>query len=158
MANFVFNAAKGRAVQFYANVDANSPSGAELVVILLASTGLELQGPLEDAATFAEVIDGTTNEATNTGYARKVLVAADLSTVDDGTSDNIVNLDIPDQTWTGVANDGTGGIGALVIGYDASGAGTNSGIIPISHHDFAVTPDGSDITAVINASGFFTAT
>ena len=35
--------------------------------------------------------------------------------------------------------------------------GTDSSIIPLTCHDFAVTPDGSDIIAQINAAGFFRA-
>jgi hypothetical protein len=29
--------------------------------------------------------------------------------------------------------------------------------VPLTQHDFAVTPDGSSITAVLNAAGFFRA-
>ena len=46
----------------------------------------------------------------------------------------------------------------LVICYDSdTTAGTDSNIIPLTLHDFVVTPDGSDITAQIAAAGFFRA-
>jgi len=156
MANFVFNYSKGRAAEFFNRVDANDPAASELVVALLASTGLEAQSALEDSATFTEVVDGATNEATNTGYAKKVLTEADIAfTVD--TTNNRVDLDIPDQTWTGLANDGTGAIGAAVVLYDPVGSQVAGDMIPMTHHDFAVTPDGSDVTMQVAATGFFRA-
>jgi hypothetical protein len=36
--------------------------------------------------------------------------------------------------------------------------GTDANLVPLTQHDFAITPDGSDVTAVINAAGFFRAT
>jgi hypothetical protein len=46
----------------------------------------------------------------------------------------------------------------LVIGYDNdTGSGTDANITPLTQHDFAVTPDGSDITAQIATGGFFRA-
>lgn len=150
MANFVFNIAKGRAVEFYVRVDTNDPAASELVIGLLASAGLEAQGTLEDLDTWSAVVAGTTNEATNTGYAKKVLSDADLVAFapDDGA--NRADLDVADQTWTGLANDGTGAIGALITGYDPVGTQTMTDIVPMTHHDFAITPDGSDVTAQIN--------
>ena len=155
MANFVYNYAKGRAVEFYVRVDTNDPAASELVVTLLAASGIETDAALMDSATFAEVIDGTTNEATNTGYARKVLGDIDLSAFTPDTANDRADIDIADQTWTGVANDGTGAIGDVVICYDPVGSQTNTDMIPITQHDFAITPDGSDVTAQI--TNFFRA-
>jgi hypothetical protein len=154
MADFIFNIAKGRFVEWYIRVDTNDPAAAELVVRLLAATGLETQANLEDSDNFAEVVDGATNQATNTNYAAKVLTDADLVAFAPDDANNRADVDIPDQTWTAVANDGTGAIGALVIEYDPVGSQTDTDERPISHHDFAVTPDGSDITAQIAAAGF----
>lgn len=157
MANFVFNVGLGRSAEFFNRIDSNDPAAAELVVMLLAASGVESDATLRDSTTFADVVDGTTNEATNTGYAKKVLTDADIAfTVDHGN--DRVDLDIADQTWTGVANDGTGAIGDLVIGYDPVGSQTMADIIPMTLHDFAVTPDGSDITAQIATAGFYRAT
>src|SRR3990172_8013536 len=131
VANFVFNISKGRAAEFYNRVDINDPAAAELVIMLLAATGIETDAVLRDMATLAAFAP------------------------DDGA--DVVNLDIPDQTWVGVANDGTGAIGDLDIGYDPVGAQTMADIVPMTQHDFAVTPDGSDITAQIAAAGFYQA-
>jgi hypothetical protein len=47
----------------------------------------------------------------------------------------------------------------LLVCYDNdTTAGTDANILPLTYHDFVVTPDGSDIVAVINAAGFFRAT
>lgn len=160
MANFVFNIAKGRVAELATRVKNNDPAPSALVVILLASTGLEAQSTLEDVDSVTALVAGATNEATNTGYARKVLTDSELSAMTYAPDDtgNAFPIDIPDQTWTAVANDGTGAIGALVIAYDANtGSGTDSDILPLTHHTFAVTPDGSDITAQIASGGFYSA-
>lgn len=158
MANFVFNIAKGRVAEYCNRVDSNDPANSALIIVLLASTGLEAQGTLEDADTLTDVVSGSTNEATNTGYARKVLTDTEIGPFAPDDTGNTFNCDIPDQTWTGVANDGTGGIGALLVCYDPdTTGGTDANIVPLTHHSFAVTPDGSDITAQIAAGGFYSA-
>lgn len=158
MADFIFNVALGRVSEFAQRVDSGDPAGARFVVLLLASTGLEAEADLKDSDTFADVVDGTTNEATNTNYAKKILAAADVGPFAPDDTGDKYDIDIPDQTWAGVAADGTGNIGALVIGYTSSGASpTDAQITPISHHTFSVVPDGSDITAQIATGGFYSA-
>ena len=157
MASFVFNAAKGKIAEYAARVEANDPTNSAFVVVLLASTGLESAATLKDLDTLTAVVAGTTNEATNTGYSRKTLANGSLTiTVDD--SNDRVDVDFADQTWTAVANDGTGAIGALLVCYDSdTTAGTDANIVPLTYHDFSLTPDGSDITAQLPSGGFFRA-
>lgn len=152
MADFIFNVGKGKLAEFAARVNANDPANSALVVMVLATAGLESDAVLRDKTTFADVVSGTTNEVTNTGYARKVLDQAGGITVTVDQANDRVDVDIPDQTWTAVgAGDGWS---KIVIGYDSdTTAGTDANIVPISAHDFVVTPDGSDITAQINAAG-----
>jgi hypothetical protein len=158
MANFVFNIALGRVAEYYNRVKTNDPANSALVVVLLAATGIETDAVLKDKDDVAALVAGTTNESTNTGYARKILTDADLVALTPDDSGDKMDVDIPDQTWTAVANDGTGAISDLVIGYDPdTTSGTDSSIIPLTLHDFAVTPDGSDITAQIAATGFYRA-
>lgn len=156
MADFVFNIAKGRVVEFFNRVDTNDPANSALVIVVLATSGLESDATLRDADTLAAVVAGTTNEVTNTGYARKTLTDADITMpAPDDTNDRF-DLDIADQTWTGVA--AGDGWSKLLVCYDSdTTAGTDANIIPLTAHDFVLTPDGSDITAVINAAGFFRA-
>ena len=151
MANFVFNIAKGRVAEFYNRVDSNDPSTARLVIIPIETSGLESQANLEDSVSVAEVIDGTTNEQTTMG--RKYLSDADLSALTADMANNRMDVDIPDITWAGATGNA---ISAIVIAYDPNSS-ADSAIIPLTYHDFAVTPDGSDIVAVIAATGFFRA-
>ena len=156
MADFVFNVAKGRAAEFYQRVDSNDPANSALIVVILATSGLESDATLKDKDTLADVVSGTTNEVTNTNYARKVLTDADLGAFAPDDTNDRVDLDIADQTWTAVA--AGDGWSKLLVCYDGdTTAGTDANIIPLTAHDFAVTPDGSDITAQINAAGFFRA-
>lgn len=155
MANQIFNISKGRFVEFYNRVDTNDPANAALIILLLATSGLESDATLIDFDTVTALVAGSTNEATNTGYARKVLTDADISAFAPDDTNDRVDVDIPDQTWTGLANDGTGAISKFVVAYDSdTTGGTDANIVPISHHDFAITPDGSDVTAQISATGF----
>jgi hypothetical protein len=144
VANFVFNIAKGRAVELYNRVDTNDPGTSQITVVVLESSGLETQANLEDSLTLSEVLDGATNEQTTMG--RKNLTDTDIAAFTNDTTNNRNDLDLPDQTWTAATGNA---VGALVICYNPT-AGADTTIIPLSHHDFAVTPDGSDITAQIN--------
>lgn len=155
MADLVFNIAKGRVAELYNRVDTNDPAASELVVMILATAGIETDAVLRDKDTFADIVSGATNEVTNAGYAKKVLADADLVAFAPDDTNDRVDLDIPDQTWTGVgAGDGWND---LVVGYDPVGSQTMSDIVPMTLHDFVLTPDGSDITAQIAAAGFFRA-
>lgn len=156
MADFVFNVAKGRAAELYNRVDSNDPVNSALVVVVLATSGLESDATLKDKADLAAVVSGTTNEVTNTGYARKVLTDADLSALTIDNTNDRVDLDLPDQTWTAVA--AGDGWSKLLVCYDSdTTAGTDANIIPLVALDFAVTPDGSDIIWQLNSAGFFRA-
>lgn len=157
MSSFVFNAAKGKIAEYAARVEANDPTNSAFIVVLLASSGLESAATLKDLDTLTAVVAGTTNEATNTNYARKTLANGSLTITVDDTNDR-VDVDFADQTWSAVANDGTGAIGALLVCYDSdTTGGTDANIVPLTYHDFAVTPDGSDITAQLPTGGFFRA-
>jgi hypothetical protein len=100
--------------------------------------------------------DADTAEVTNTNYARKVLTDSDLSAFAPDDANDWVDLDFADQTWTSVA---AGDAWTdLVICYDSdTTAGTDANIVPLLQYDFAITPDGSDITAQVNSAGFFRA-
>jgi hypothetical protein len=157
--DFSFNVSKGRAVEFYNRVKSNDPANSALVVVLLAAAGLETDAVLKDKDTLADVVSGTTNEATNTGYARKILTDADLAALP--PPDDVLDerrLPLPNQTWLAVLADGTGNIGKLLVCYDPDiTAGTDADIIPVSGHGFPVTVDGNDIVTNVAATGFYRA-
>jgi hypothetical protein len=155
MANMVLNSGLGRAVQLYKDVDANSPANSALIVVLWNSTATD--AVVRDLDTVAD-LEGNVNtaEIVLSGYARKVLTDADLTAFSPDDTNDRADLDIPDQTWTAVA---AGTITDLGIHYDDdTTGGADSAIENVTWHDFAVTADGSDITAVIAAAGFFRAT
>lgn len=146
MGNFVFNRSKGRFVEFAERVNANDPTNS--VLQLSAWNTAAADSTLLDLDTVAQVeADGSTAEVTNSGYARKTLADSTITITYDDTNDR-VDLDIADQTWTAVAA-GTAWTD-LMFSYDSdSTGGTDANQVPVSWHDFAVTPDGSDITATI---------
>lgn len=156
MADFIYNQAKGRLVGYADRVNANDPTNSVLLVLAYNTTATD--ATLRDLDTIAAVeSDGNTAEATNSGYARKTLdQSAGITVTVDDTNDR-TDVDIADQTWTGVATS-PGAWTDLVVAYDSdSTGGADSAIIPVSQHDFAVTPDGSDITAQIAAAGIWRA-
>ena len=156
MADFVFNISKGRVAELYNRVDTNDPANSALIVIVLATSGLEADSVLQDVDTVTALVAGTTNEVTNTNYARKTLTDAEIGALTPDDTNNRMDVDIPDQTWTAVA--AGDGWSKLVVCYDNdTTGGTDSNLIPLTAHDFVVTPDGSDITAQINSAGFFRA-
>lgn len=156
MADSVFNIAKGRNVELYNRVVSNDPANSALVLIALKASGLESHATLIDYDTVAAILAAANDEATNTNYARKVLTNADLAALAVDDSNNRFPLDAPDQTWTSVAAAG-GAWGALVWAYDAdTTGGSDSDLVPLTVHDFAITPDGTNI--VVTIADFFRAT
>lgn len=155
MADLVFNVAKGRVAEFYNRVQSNDPTNSALVVVAIVATATD--ATMRDYDTLAALLgDANVAEATNTNYARKVLTDADLSALSPDDTNDRMDLDFADQTWSAVASGDNWT--DLVICYDGdTTGGTDSNIIPLTLHDFSVTPDGSDITAQLAAAGFFRA-
>lgn len=157
MADFVFNIAKGRVGELYNRVDINDPANSALIIVILKTSGLVSDATLIDIDDLSTILAGASDEATNSGYARKTLTDADISAFTPDDTNDRVDLDIPDQTWTAVAAVG-GAWSKLLICYDNdTTGGTDSSIVPLTGHDFVTTPDGSDITAQIASAGFFRA-
>jgi hypothetical protein len=156
MANFVYNIALGRVAEFYNRVKTDDPPNSALVIVVLSQTGIETDAVLKDKDTLADVLAGTTDEVTNTGYARKILTDANIVAFAPDDVNDRVDLTIPNQTWTAVAAGSNWS--DIVICYDNdTTTGTDANIIPLTQHDFVLTPDGSDITAQVSSSGFYRA-
>ena len=153
MASFVFNIAKGRVVEFYNRVDSDDPAASTLVLVVIDANG-DTDATMKDRDDLAALLGGTANEVTNTNYARKTLTQADLSAIAVDDTNDRFDIDFADQTWSAVAA-GTAWTDIIVC-YSPS-AGADSTIIPMTCHDFVATPDGNDITATVNAAGFFRA-
>lgn len=140
MANQIFNIAKGAFAEKFRDADANG------IVLLLEAN--EAETALIDHDNLSVLLAAAGNtEATFTNYVRQTPVTGTV-TVDD-TNDR-VDVDIPDQTWT-TAGPGNA-LTKLIVAYEDAAADTTR--VPLSHHDFVVTPDGSNLTAQFNAAGF----
>ncbi|MFB7776922.1 hypothetical protein [Streptomyces bauhiniae] len=138
MANIVFNIAKGR-LAAYADLPLTNDA---LIMVPLAAAGLGSDATLMDCATLTAVKAAATEQTT---LGRKTLTGVTVTV--DNTNDR-VNLDCADVTWTATAG---AAIGAVVICYDGdTTAGTDADIIPLTKHDVSMTPDGSDFTLTIS--------
>lgn len=148
MTNFVFNRSKGRGVELAERINANDPANSVFLIEAILTTATD--ATLLDLDDFAAIeTDGNTAEVTNSGYARKTITDASGMTITYDDTNDRVDVDVADQTWTAVATS-PGAWSDLIFGYDSdSTGGADSAIKPVSQHDFAVTPDGSDITATI---------
>jgi hypothetical protein len=145
-ADFVFNNVKGEVKTLCGLSAANDA----LIYVLLEATGLEADATLKDYDDLSALLAGASNEQTNQG--RKSVTSATI-TVDD-TNDR-VDIDIADQTYAALGGNATG---KLLICWDGdTTAGTDANIRPLTAHSFDITPDGTDVSAVIAASGFYRA-
>lgn len=155
MADFVFNIAKGRVAELFERVAQNDPTNSALIIVVINTS--ETDANLQDLDDLAAVLaNANTVEVTNTNYARKTLTDADLSAISPDDPNDRMDLDFADQIWSAVAA-GDNWTDLLVCYDGDTGAGTDADIIPLTQHDFSVTPDGSDITAQLAAAGFFRA-
>lgn len=144
MGDIVFNIAKGRVAEKVAD------SAANVGVVLLKVA--ESDATLKDYDTLAQILAGSNTEADFTNYARKTGITG-TPTVDD-TNDR-VDVDIPDQTWTSAGGAANNTLAKLIVYYQESAA--DSGRVPLTAHDFVVTTDGTDLTAQIASAGFYRA-
>jgi hypothetical protein len=152
VANFVFNIAKGRVAELGNRVNSNDPTNSVFLVIVNDAGG-DSDATMLDRDTVSALFGGTSDEVTNSNYARKSITSITVTT--DDTNDR-QDVTIADQTWTAV---GAGDSWTdIVMAYDSdSTGGDDTNVVPMTNHDFAVTPDGSDITADFPADAFFRA-
>lgn len=155
MADEAFNIAKGRVVELYNRVKSNDPANSAFIVVLLKTA--EADATLRDYDDLASLLAGSNVEADFTNYARKTLTDSDLSALPspDDVNDRY-EVDIPDQTWTSAGGATNNTLAKLLVCYDSdTTGGTDSNIVPLTHHDFVLTTDGSNISAVVDSNGFF---
>ncbi len=157
MANFTFNQGKGRVVQLVKNVDAATPANAAILLVVLSAS--DTFANVGDFDTLTAVLAGTPNEvgaAWGASNGRKTLTASSFAGTDYGPDDtnDWGFAKLPSQTWATVAasNNSTG----LLVCYTETASPTDSDWIPLTHHDFAVTTDGSNV--VLDAGDFFRGT
>lgn len=140
MANGVFNIAKGAFVEKFRDGAANG--------ILLLLKVAQADSTLIDHDDLAALL-GANTEANFTNYARKTGLTGSI-TVDD-TNDR-VDVDAADQTFSSAGGGVNNTLVKAIFAYQESAS--DAGRVPLTHHDFAVTTDGSDLLAQLNAAGF----
>lgn len=145
MADFVFNVAKG-AVRYYASLPGATDS---LIAVPLESSGIAADGTLADYSTLEAILAGTTNEQTSMGRKALNAVAVNQDNVNDR-----VDCDFDDPTWTNAAGNA---VAKVIVCYVPSSGAADSSIIPLTAHDFAISPDGSTIIAQVATAGFYRA-
>jgi hypothetical protein len=147
MADFAYNIAKGRAV-YYATLPAANDA---LIVIPIEATGVEADDTLNNYDDLSALLAAANNEQTTMG--RKTITSVTV-TVDD--TNNRVDCDFADPVWTAATGNA---VSDLIIAYDNdTTGGGDANIVPMTQHDFAVTPDGSDSTAQLATAGFLRVT
>jgi len=146
VADIVFNIAKGRVAEFYNRVDTNDPANSALIVVPVDVGGTS-DATIRDFDTLAAVLAGGVTERTTGGWNRKTLTDADLAALSPDDANDRMDLDIADLVWTAVTS---GATTDLIICYDSdTTSGSDSNLIPLTMHDFPITPDGSDVTGTV---------
>ena len=141
MADGIFNIAKGAFAEMYRDAGGNG------IVLLLEVA--QADATLVDHADLGALLAAANTEATATSYVRKTGLTGTVTV--DNTNDR-VDVDLPDQTWSPLGNGANNAIVKLITAYENAAADATR--VPHSHHDFSITPDGADVQAQFNAAGF----
>lgn len=156
MSDFTFNISLGRVAEFYTRVKNNDPANSALVLVVL-KTPVAADATLKDMLTLSAVL-AASPEATNVGYTRKTYTDTTLAAATIDQVNDLWSLTFPATTWTNVAATG-GAWGKLLVCYDGDTlSGADANVLPLTAHNLAVTPNGTNITVTPVASGFFRAT
>ena len=152
MADIVFNIAKGRVAEFITRVDGNDPAPSAIIVVPVDVAAVS-DATIRDFTTLAAILAGGVTERTATGWTRKTLTDAEIAAITTDQANDRNDASLPAIIWSTVT---AGAVTDLVVCYDAdTGAGTDTNIIPLTMHDFPITPDGSNVQA--DAGVFFRA-
>jgi hypothetical protein len=153
VANYAFNISKGRAVEFYNRVEANDPTNSALILVPCSASDTEANA--QDADDLTAALATAINEQTGGSWVRKTLSDTQLASfpAPDDTN-NRYDVSLPSVTWT--APTGGSDTTGLLVCYDSdTTGGADTAILPVSHHDFAVTADGNDV--ILNSGVYYRA-
>lgn len=152
MADIVFNVAKGRVNELLRRVDVNDPANSTIVVVPVDVAAVT-DATLRDLTTLSAILGAGVTERSTSGWNRKVLTDADVTAPSPDNTNDRQDADLPDLTWTSVS---AGAVTDLIVCWDPdSTSGADADLVPLTLHDFVVTPTGTDVTATI--AGFFRA-
>lgn len=149
MADFQYNRAKGRVMELFQRVDAGDPAAAALYLIPVDVAAVT-DATLKDLDDFAAVITAGVTERNANGWNRKTFAAADITTFTVDDTGDKTTVTFADQTWTPTAGASTD----LILCYASVATPTNAQLTPLLQWDFAITPDGSLVTADAQATVF----
>lgn len=143
MANGVFNNARGKIGWYGSDTLGLTGNGGIVVVVLEAAEADDTLNNYTNLDTLLTQAGNT--QWTASGYSRAVHAAADVTWSADNTANTAKLVIDTDDTWTSV----TGNAAVkLLICYDPdTTSGDDTTIIPLTYHDFSVTPNGGNITA-----------
>lgn len=151
MANFIFTASAGRFVQ-----QASLATGSDAVlVILLKSSGLQVDTTLRDYTTLSTLLASNT-EATFTNYARKVLTSG--LTITPNFTTNVNSIAVGNQTWFAAGGASNDVLGKLITAYRPLSSSPDSACVPMTAYDFTATTTGSDLIGQFASGVYATAT
>lgn len=157
MANGVFNIAKGKANAFVERVATNDPANSALVAVYLESA--QADADLQDYDNLSLLLANAGNtEAAFTNYARIVKTDADISAPTPDDTANLMASFIGNLTIANAGGAVNETLAKIIICYDPdTTGGDDTTLIPLTHHDFTETTDGTDLIAQEAAGGFFSA-
>lgn len=145
MADVIFNNQRGSLIEHHRN-------GEDLIVVLLQVA--QADATIRDHDDLAALLAAANTEATFTNYAREVILNANWSvTIDDSGEE--ATADFADITWTAAGGATNNTLVALLVCIDGA---SDAARLPVTKHDFATTTDGNDLTAVVDAAGFYAST
>jgi hypothetical protein len=136
--NLVFNTSLGR-VAYLASLPAANDA---LIAVPIQTAGIVSDAVMRDYADLQTLLAGASDEQTTMG--RKTLTGVTVTV--DNINDRVAG-DSADIVWTGATGNP---ISAIVVCYVPDVTAPNDATaIPLAKFDFAIVPDGSDVTATV---------
>lgn len=124
--------------------------GANVIVVLLKAA--EADDVLRDYDDLAALLAAAGNtEADFTNYARKTVANASVTPTYTSAA-NTWDVDIPDQVWADAGGATNNTLVKLLVCEDGASDAARK---VLTAHDFAVTTDGTELTARHDAAGFY---
>lgn len=154
MADFAYNIAKGRIVEFYNRVDSNDPAASAFYLIPVDVAAVT-DATLKDLDDFAAIITAGVTERAASNWNRKTIDDTVLAAMAPNDANDSFDVDMTDPTWS--PGPTAGNVTDLILCYASVVTPTNAQLLPCLQWDFPITPDGSDVIGVVNALGFFRA-
>jgi hypothetical protein len=145
MGTLVTNIAKGRVAELHNRVKVGDPAAARLYAIPISRAAIT-DAQLADADDFAAMVTLGITERTTGGWNRKTLAATDLTAIAPDDVNDRMAADFIDLAWTAVT---AGTVTDIVVCYASVATPTNAQLLPLTVHDFPITPDGSNVTATV---------